>query len=158
MADEQLDQTDAAIVERLYESPRMAFREIARRLDISEATVRTRVRRLQDAQILRFTAFVDPSGFGHGVLCVALVDVDNRHHDTVVKTLEQWHEVVYLSTLFGQHSLQIQLSGDSEYHLWELIRNIRAIDGVRDVHAQIEVKIHKIRYILHTGSARHPQQ
>ena len=60
MPDEQLDQTDAAIVEQLYESPRMAFREIARRLDISEATVRTRVRRLQDTQVLRFTAFVDP--------------------------------------------------------------------------------------------------
>jgi|SRR5579859_410706 len=158
MADEQLDQTDAAIVEQLYESPRMAFREIARRLDISEATVRARVRRLQDAQILRFTAFVDPSGFGHGVLCVALVDVDTRQHDRVVKTLEEWPAVVYLSTLFGRHSLQVQLSGDSEYHLWELIRGMRAIDGVLDVHAQIEVKVHKIRYIPHTGSAGHSQQ
>jgi Lrp/AsnC family transcriptional regulator, regulator for asnA, asnC and gidA len=156
--DEQLDQTDAAIVTQLYESPRMAFREIARRLDISEATVRTRVRRLQDAQILQFTAFVDPAGFGHGVLCVALVDVAAAQHDTVVKILQEWHEVVYLSTLFGHHSLQLQLSGDSEYHLWELIRNMRAIDGVLDVHAQIEAKVHKIRYIPHTGPARRSPQ
>jgi Lrp/AsnC family transcriptional regulator for asnA, asnC and gidA len=156
MPDEQLDQTDAAIVEQLYESPRMAFREIARRLGVSEATVRTRVRRLQDAQVLRFTAFVDPAGFGHGVLAVALVDVAAAQHDAVVKKLSEWPEVVYLSTLFGRHSLQLQLSGETEQHLWQLIQDLSGIDGVTDVQAQIEVKVHKIRYIPHTMTRRRP--
>jgi|HubBroStandDraft_2_1064218.scaffolds.fasta_scaffold12844_4 Lrp/AsnC family transcriptional regulator for asnA, asnC and gidA len=156
MPDEQLDQTDAAIVEQLYESPRMAFREIARRLGVSEATVRTRVRRLQDAQVLRFTAFVDPAGFGHGVLAVALVDVTAAQHDAVVKKLAEWPEVVYLSTLFGRHSLQLQLSGETEQHLWQLIQDLSGIDGVTDVQAQIEVKVHKIRYIPHTMTRHRP--
>jgi hypothetical protein len=47
-------------------------------------------------------------------------------HDTVVKILQEWHEVVYLSTLFGHHSLQLRLSGDSEYHLWELAHRAHA--------------------------------
>lgn len=156
MPDEQLDQTDAAIVEQLYESPRMAFREIARRLDISEATVRTRVRRLQDTQVLRFTAFVDPAGFGHGALAVALVDVTPARHEAVVEKLAGWHEVVYLSTLFGEHSLQLQLSGETEQHMWQLIQDLHGIDGVIDVRAQMEVKVHKIRYIPHTVTRGRP--
>ena len=156
MPDEQLDQTDAAIVEQLYESPRMAFREIARRLGVSEATVRTRVRRLQDTQVLRFTAFVDPSGFGHGALAVALVDVTVGRHEAVVKKLTEWPEVVYLSTRFGPHSLQLQLSGETEQHLWQLIQDLSGIDGVTEVQAQIEVKVHKIRYIPHTLTRHRP--
>jgi hypothetical protein len=39
------------------------------------------------------TAFVDPAGFGHGALAVALVDVDPGRHDAVVKKLTEWPEV-----------------------------------------------------------------
>lgn len=142
-----LDETDAAIIEELYTAPRMAFREIARRVDVSEATVRTRVRRLEESGVLRFTAFVDPSGFGRGVLGVALVDVEASRHDQVVAELSGWPEVVYLSTLFGTHSLQLQFSAGNEAELWRLVQATRTLPGVLAVHSQVEVEIHKIRYV-----------
>jgi Lrp/AsnC family transcriptional regulator for asnA, asnC and gidA len=147
VTDDMLDDTDTAIIEELYGAPRMAFREIARRVDVSEATVRTRVRRLEEAGILRFTAFVDPRGTGRGVLAVALLDVEPASHATVVATLTEWSEVVYLSTVFGQHSLQLQLSTANESELWRLVQATRQLPGVTAIQAQVEVEVHKIRYI-----------
>lgn len=143
---EMLDETDHAIAEELYVAPRMAFREIARRVGVSEATVRTRIRRLEDSGVLRFTAFIDPKGFGRGILCVALVDVDSAHHDDVVKTMSEWNEVVYLSTLLGEHSLQTQFSAANEEELWKLIQSVRALPGVTGIHTQVEATVHKIHY------------
>ena len=146
----QLDDTDIAIIEELYATPRMAFREIARRIDVSEATVRSRVRRLEETGLLRFTAFVDPKGIGRGILGVALLDVDPACHDEVVAALTDWNEVVYLSTLFGDHSLQLQLSAADENELWRLVQRLRTTPGIESVTAHIEVEIHKIRYIAPT--------
>ena len=143
----QLDDLDASIIEELYREPRAAYREIARRLEVSEGTIRTRVRRLQDSGTLLFTAFVDPAKFGRSVLAVALVDVVPSHHTATVDELVEWHEVVYLSTLFGEHALQLQLAGESEKHLWELLQRVQALPGVTGVHSQIETEVHKIRYI-----------
>jgi Lrp/AsnC family transcriptional regulator for asnA, asnC and gidA len=142
-----LDDIDAAIIEELYAAPRIAFREIARRVDVSEATVRSRVRRLEEAGVLRFTAFVDPSGFGRGVLGVALVDVEAARHAEVVAALSEWPEVVYLSTLLGEHSLQLQFSAGNEGELWRLVQATRTLPGVVAIHPQVEVEIHKIRYV-----------
>ena len=84
------------------------------------------------------------------------MDVTPARHEAVVEKLAGWHEVVYLSTLFGEHSLQLQLSGETEQHMWQLIQDLHGIDGVTGVRAQMEVKVHKIRYIPHTVTRGRP--
>lgn len=57
-----LDDVDEAILRELQVDGRRAYREIARTVGVSEGTVRTRVKRLREAGLLRILAFVDPSG------------------------------------------------------------------------------------------------
>ena len=49
----QLDELYNAIVDKLQQDGRRSFRAIARSVGVSEGTVRTRVRRIEDAGALR---------------------------------------------------------------------------------------------------------
>ena len=78
--EEPLDHLDREILRNLQEDGRRAFREIARSLGVSEATVRTRFRRLQDSGILRILAFADPFRLGGSVLALVLLRVQADAH------------------------------------------------------------------------------
>ena len=59
-----LDDHDEAILALLREDGRMAVRTIAERVGLNEATVRTRIRRLEQAGIMRVVARVDLGAAG----------------------------------------------------------------------------------------------
>jgi DNA-binding Lrp family transcriptional regulator len=56
---ENLDPIDTAIMALLGQDGRLSNREIGRRLEISEATARTRVQKLQKAGVLKFVLLID---------------------------------------------------------------------------------------------------
>jgi Lrp/AsnC family transcriptional regulator for asnA, asnC and gidA len=142
-----LDDVDRAIVRELQEDGRRPFREIARNLDLSERTIRTRVRNMQDDGVLRILAFADPYRVGHSVLAMALLRVETRAHDQIVQTLTGWPEVTYISTLLGRSDIYVQLVCSNNDELWRLVnQGLRALDGVLDTETSIEVKVHKFVY------------
>jgi Lrp/AsnC family transcriptional regulator for asnA, asnC and gidA len=61
-----LDQIDQQIIAALAKDGRMSFREIARQLDVSEGTVRVRMGRLQDENLIRVTLVGSPLALGSG--------------------------------------------------------------------------------------------
>jgi Lrp/AsnC family transcriptional regulator for asnA, asnC and gidA len=79
MSQPSFDATDERILEALQVDGRRSFRDIAREIGVSEGTVRTRVRRLEAAGVLRFLAFVDPSQLGQRVLALVFARVEPQH-------------------------------------------------------------------------------
>ena len=59
-----LDEIDQAIIGLLREDGRMAYRAIARQLDIAENTVRSRVRRMEESNTMRVVAVTDIEAAG----------------------------------------------------------------------------------------------
>ena len=55
----QLDKLDRQILDYLYEDVRISNRKIASTLDVTEGTVRSRIGRMQEDGIVRFTATLD---------------------------------------------------------------------------------------------------
>lgn len=143
-----LDPLDFQIVRELQEDGRRAFREIARNVDVPEATVRTRVKRLQEQGILRILAFTNPSKLGHAKLALLFVEVDPNDHDRAVDNLGRWSEVSYLSTVLGDADLCVQVLCRDDEDLFALQQRIRALPGVRAVRTMHEVKVHKIRFTI----------
>lgn len=143
-----LDQTDFEIVRELQEDGRRAFREIARNVNVPEATVRTRVKRLQELGILQILAFTNPSKLGHAKLALLFVDVDPQDHDRTVDNLGRWSEVSYLSTTLGGADLCVQVLCRDDEGLFALQQKVRALPGVREVRMMHEVKVHKIRFTI----------
>ena len=61
------DKTDREIMMILQENARIANTEIAKRLGISEATVRNRIRKLLDNRVIQNIAVINPEVLGYQV-------------------------------------------------------------------------------------------
>ena len=145
--EETLDTVDRAILRELQEDGRRPFREIARKIGVSERTVRARARRMGDDGVLRIIAFADPVRLGHSVLALVLIRVDASGHDRVVETVASWPEVSYVSSLVGRADLYIQVMCRDNDELWRLVtQRLRALEGVIETETMLEVKVHKFVY------------
>ncbi|HEF4762034.1 Lrp/AsnC family transcriptional regulator [Pseudomonas baetica] len=143
-----LDPLDMDIVRELQEDGRRAFREVARNLSVPEATVRTRVKRMQDQGILQILAFTNPAKLGDAKLALLFVNVAPQDHERVVDTLGRWTEVSYLSTTMGTADICVQVLCHDNDALWRLKQRLRALPGVEEVRMMQEVKVHKIRFTI----------
>lgn len=147
MSEYTLDDLDRAIMRELEEDGRRAFREISRSVGASEATIRARVKRLQDLKSLRIVAFADPVQFGGTQLSLVLLMVELGRHEEIVEQLVELPEVTYVSTLLGRADICVELSTKDNTELWNVLRDkVGPIDGIREVETMSVLKVHKLRY------------
>jgi Lrp/AsnC family transcriptional regulator for asnA, asnC and gidA len=146
--DQLLDETDQEIVRQLQQDGRRSYREMARSLDVSEGTVRWRVKRLQDTGALRIAAIADPFRLGYTVLASMFLRVSPAELERVIETLVGWQEVVYVSSCTGRVDVYIQVVCRSHEDLWELVaQRIPAVGGVLETETLMELKVHKLQYV-----------
>lgn len=147
MAEHILDDLDRAILRELEEDGRRALREIARSVGSSEATIRARVKRLQENKILRIVAFADPERLGGTQLSLVFVQAEPNLHQQVVDAIVELDEVSYVSTVMGRADLCVEVSSKNNAELWAFLQNkINPIEGVRHVETMSILKVHKLRY------------
>lgn len=143
-----LDDIDREIVLQLQQDGRRSYREMARSLDVSEGTVRWRVRRLLDDGALRIAAIADPFRLGYTVLASMFLRVSPDRLEHVTATLVEWPEVVYVSSCTGRVDVYIQVVCRSHEDLWELLaQRLPAIGGVTATETLMELKVHKLNYV-----------
>jgi DNA-binding Lrp family transcriptional regulator len=74
-----LDDVDRRILNILQRDARLSFRNVARRLKVSDATVRSRVSRLKQNNVIKgFTTLVDPQEVGMEVIALIQLEVDTQ--------------------------------------------------------------------------------
>ena len=128
----ELDSTDHAIIELLRRDGRMPYRAIARELGVSEATVRGRVRRLEDSNTMRVVAVTDIEAAGYSMLLAIGVQVENRAPEAVARDLAAIPEVFSVNVVVGTHDVEILVVAEDQASLDELIgRQLAGTPGVR---------------------------
>jgi Lrp/AsnC family leucine-responsive transcriptional regulator len=74
-----IDEMDQRILNILQRDARLSFRNIARQLKVSDATVRSRVARMEQNKVIkRFTALVNPEETGMDVVALIQLEVDSQ--------------------------------------------------------------------------------
>ena len=127
-----LDETDQAIIALLREDGRMAYRAIARQLDIAENTVRARVRRMEESNTMRVVAVTDIEAAGYSMLLAIGVQVEGRSPEAVARDMAQIHEVFSVNVVVGAHDVEILVVAEDQAALNELITSkLGAMPGVR---------------------------
>jgi Lrp/AsnC family transcriptional regulator, regulator for asnA, asnC and gidA len=145
MPEVTLDELDRSIIAELQEDGRRAFREISRSLGVSEGTVRARVRRLEEAGVLRIAAFVNPVGEGGSRLAMMLIRVEPQAREELTEFLCSQPQISYVSTLLGSVDVFAQVLVRDEVALWSFIQNeLRSRPGVTSVDFWFEVELNKI--------------
>lgn len=129
---DRLDKTDRAIIACLQYDGRMPFTTIARRLGISEATVRNRVARMRDDGTLQVVGVVDPHLLGLRSTAIVGIVVEPARLDSVARSLAAFEEVSYLVMTSGAFDLLVEvLCQDTEALANLLSERILLVEGVK---------------------------
>ena len=128
----ELDEMDLAIIDLLREDGRMPFRAIARDIGVTEATVRARVRRLEESDTMRVVAVTDIEAAGYGMLLAIGVQVENRAPEAVANDLAAIPEVFSVNVVVGTQDLEILVVAEDQDALDRLIGDrLSGTPGVR---------------------------
>lgn len=145
----EIDELDRAIIAELQQDGRATYRAIGKAIGVPEATVRFRVNRMQRSGLISVTVFAHPGRLGGGVLASLMVRVTAPRRAAVVEELQSWDQIMYLSSCLGRSDLLLQVMTRSLGELEEeLMPRLAGLDGVQDVEALVEVKLHKANYKL----------
>lgn len=104
----QLDPTDRQIVDLLRVDGRMAYREIARRLGVSESMVRKRVHKLLGEGWMRIMAISDPLQLGVPILATTYAKVSRKALEEVTDRIARHPAVRYVALGIGSHNVVIE--------------------------------------------------
>lgn len=130
-----VDSLDLRIIEALTKEGDLSFSELARRLGLSESTVRKRVEKLKrDNVINKFTVVVDPSKLGFNSTAIIGIDVDPPQLLIVAKRLCELQESKCVFVCTGDHMILVEVWAKDGNHLSKIIsEKIGVIEGVRRV-------------------------
>jgi DNA-binding Lrp family transcriptional regulator len=132
LPDDILDELDLRIVEALQRDARSSNRSIAAALDVSEGTIRTRLRRMEDDHMLRIRAVSDVASFDLRASATVGIHVQAGRIDDVQAALKGMDGVAAIIRSLGEFDVVLILLGATREALLELVlRHIQRLDGVR---------------------------
>jgi Lrp/AsnC family transcriptional regulator for asnA, asnC and gidA len=144
MGSMDLDDLDIGLLRLLQVNSRVSFADLSRELDVAEATVRFRVKRLvNEGVIAKFTIMLDPNKVGRRVSGAILLKIDPAHLEGVCRLLVEFVETMYLFQSTGEYDVvSVVVARDLE-HLNDLVKRAKAIVGVKDARVSIATQFLK---------------
>lgn len=130
-----MDDFDKKIIEMLYEDARRPFTEIADKLDVSEATIRKRVRRLEDEKIIEgYRVMVDPAKLGYKTRTLLGLDVEPGDLLDASRKISEIESVKEVYTCTGDHMIMADIWAKDSKHLSQIISDeIGELEGITDI-------------------------
>jgi len=106
----ELDDTDREILRILQSDARTPFSEIARRIDMSSATVHDRVGRMEDAGVIEgYHAKVEPRAVGYGVSALVGLRVKQGREEDALEQLREIEGVTEIHLTTGEWDVMLKL-------------------------------------------------
>ncbi len=128
----ELDEVDRGIINILQNDARTPYTEVAKQLKVSDATIHVRVRKLEDAEIIKkYTIVVNPEKVGKPQAAHILVNINPGKMQEVTKRLIQIEDIYEIHEIHGRYDLLLKLHTESIPKLRDIITEIiRKIPGI----------------------------
>ena len=127
----RLDDLDYRILAELQQNGRESFKNIARRLNVSDGTVRLRTERMVSAGYLRIKASVDPLYFENCIVAQVGINLKQRADRAIMERIAGFRGVQSVVNVTGRYDLIIEVFVDSRQELRRfLVEDLSAIEGV----------------------------
>ena len=145
-----LDGIDKAILRVLMDNARTPVQEIARQLNLSGSAVHQRIKKLEDAHLIKGSYLkLNPASLGYTTTAYIGVYLDKAiRNPEAVAQLKKISEVVECHYTTGNWSILIKILCKNNEHLMQLLNHkIQSIDGVSrtetfiSLHQQIDRQI-----------------
>ena len=140
----KLDGLDCKLIRLLQTDGRMPNKALAQELNISEFTVRRRLKRLLDNGTIRIVAVADPIDLGFEIAGNLKIRIDLKKTDQVLKHLKQIDSLVWVALTTGGTDVDADFVARSLKEFQELIfKKICRIDGVLSTETSLMVELVK---------------
>lgn len=128
-----MDETDLKITMILAEDGRLANSEIARQLGISEGTVRQRLKKLIDADVVKVQAQVNSDRVPNQVLAIIGLKIEGRQMERCAEQINRFAEVQRTMIVTGRYDLLVTLLLDGQDRLVDFVTHkLSQVKGIRD--------------------------
>ena len=108
MSTSRIDKIDRKILEYLSEDARISNREIASAMDLTEGTVRGRIKRLQSENIIRIMAIADvrvQTGYDSPMMAYLGIHADLKEIKGVADAIAKLPFVRFAATMLGRYDI-----------------------------------------------------
>jgi Lrp/AsnC family transcriptional regulator for asnA, asnC and gidA len=127
----EIDDVDREILRMLQDDARISFKKIAEKLNVSEATIFVRVKKLLKRKIIkRFTAIISPEALGKNITAFVLINADPKKLQKVLETLSKIDDVYEVYDVTGSYYAIVKVRTEDQNKLAKVIDEIGLIDGV----------------------------
>lgn len=130
----QLDNLDFQILDLLVKDCRTPYLEIARICHVSGGTIHVRMKKMEDLGIIKGSRILlDLEKLGYDVCCFVGIYVDKASSfDSVIKEMQNIHEVVELHLTTGNFSMFAKVIAPNITELQQILLNkINNINGIQ---------------------------
>jgi Lrp/AsnC family transcriptional regulator, regulator for asnA, asnC and gidA len=126
-----IDDIDRAIIGCLQDDSRRPSAEIARHLGVAERTVRARIDRLVQDEVVHLAAIVNPRAIGYSVTADVFLEVELGRIQEVAQQVASIEEVCYVGLTTGDRDISLQVFAPSVDTLYDFVtEKLNRIPGV----------------------------
>jgi DNA-binding Lrp family transcriptional regulator len=116
----QVDEKDRAILQLLQENGKITVREIAHQVHLSPTPVHERIKRMEDAGVIRqYAALVDHSKIGKGLMVICYVSLKEHNKRSGAKFIKLINELKEVTECYN-------ISGEFDFMLKVVVENMDA--------------------------------
>jgi len=154
MAKVKLDEIDHQILDMLIENTRIPYTDIAKKLLISAGTVHVRVKKMEDADLIKGSSLtLDYDKLGYSFIAYVGIFLEKTHMTKFV--LESLADIPYVTVAHittGKFNIFCKIRAKDTTHAKNIIFKIDDIDGVSRTETMIamEESINDKKRLMHT--------
>ncbi|BAB07360.1 Lrp/AsnC family transcriptional regulator [Halalkalibacterium halodurans] len=140
----KLDDVDMSILQLLQDNGKRSYTDIAKRINVSEGTVRTRINRMLKERVFEFIIHMDPNKIGLNVQAIIGIKTQLGKQETIATKLNEYPEVRFVGAFSGRHDLILQAYFKNNEDLVNFVnKELSKIDGILAADVSIELKQYK---------------
>lgn len=132
--DDELDDIDSRIIHSLIENARITLSQMSKEIDVPDATISNRLKKLDKNVIKQYTLILDLDKFGLKVTAIIIIQTESDKHRSVESKLAKLEEVSEVYSISGEYDILIKVWAHSLEELNNIVNSkIRSVDGVEDL-------------------------
>ena len=140
-----LDHVDRRLLTLLQTEPRMPYADLADHVGLSRGATRARVLRMLKDGVVVVTGMTNATAFGITQMCGFQVNLD-REGSAAVERIASLRDVDFLARTLGRCDVIGTIIARNRVDMHQVLDEIRAYDGVRDMEAWSHLELVKERY------------
>jgi DNA-binding Lrp family transcriptional regulator len=129
-----MDDVDTAILRSLIINSRISLSQMSKEIDVPDATISNRLKKLENEVIKRYTVILDWQKIGLDITTIIIIQTESELHESVKEELSKLEEVSEVYSVSGEYYILIKVWVSNIEELNKLMNTkIRSIDGVEDL-------------------------